>query len=89
MKFSISDAIAFGGLTLAIFSSIIGGIIWYANAEKKKYGLERDFNHLKRNQQQILDGLNSLVREIDRRFDSIDRDILEIKSSTKLTLPRQ
>jgi len=88
MKFSPGDFIALGGLLLATISSVIGGVLWYANTEKKRYGLQRDFNHLLKNQEQIRDGLNIMLHEMDRRFDIIDRDIIEIKATTKLITPR-
>lgn len=81
---TMGDAIALGSLVLATATTCIGGILWYANSEKKKYAAERDFAHIRRNQEQMQQGLNDLLREFDRRFDVIDRDVLEIKSVLKL-----
>lgn len=78
------DLIAFGSLVLATATTVVGGVLWYANSEKKKYAAERDFAHIRRNQEQMQQGLNDLLREFDRRFDVVDRDILEIKSNLKL-----
>ncbi len=83
MKTSIGDLIAFGSLFIASITAIAGGIYWYANSEKKKYGLERDFGHIRRNQEQIQQALNTILAEIDRRFDTVERDVLEIKAVLK------
>ncbi|MBD2416093.1 hypothetical protein FACHB389_35550 [Nostoc calcicola FACHB-389] len=82
--FTASDLIALGGLILATVTTVMGGVLWYANAEKKKYAAERDFAHIRRNQEQMQQGLNNLLHELDRRFDVVERDILEIKASLKL-----
>ncbi|NWF58123.1 MAG: hypothetical protein HXY43_02080 [Fischerella sp.] len=82
--FTVSDAIAFGSLFLTSVTAIVGGIFWYANSEKKKYGLERDFGHIRRNQEQIQQSLNTVLSEFDRRFDTVERDILEIKATLNI-----
>ncbi|MGB6301538.1 MAG: hypothetical protein WBF90_35890 [Rivularia sp. (in: cyanobacteria)] len=80
-SFNTSDLIAIGSLTFTAISGIIAAAFWYANTEKRKYGLERDFVHLKRNYEQIQQGLNTILKEFDHRFDTSERDILEIKST--------
>ncbi len=82
--FTVGDLIALGSLILATATTVIGALVWYANSEKKKYAAERDFAHIRRNQEQMQQGLTNLFNEIDRRFDTVERDILEIKSSLKL-----
>jgi hypothetical protein len=84
MKIAIGDLIAFGGLFLAAVTAIAAGVAWYAGNEKKKYGLERDLGHIRRNQEQMQQGLNTILLEMDRRFDLNERDILEIKSVLKI-----
>ncbi|MFK0730926.1 MAG: hypothetical protein ACIWVG_07105, partial [Gloeotrichia echinulata HAB0833] len=76
----INTLIAFFSFALALFTTGTGAILWYANTEKKKYAAERDFAHLKRNQESISEGIDHLLTELDRRLDTIERDILEIKS---------
>ncbi|AFY54395.1 hypothetical protein Riv7116_1854 [Rivularia sp. PCC 7116] len=78
--FNISDLIAIGSLVITAISGIIAAAFWYANTEKRKYGLERDFAHLKNNYAQIQQSLNQVLTELDHRFDVAERDILEIKS---------
>ncbi|NJN13601.1 MAG: hypothetical protein HC836_24750 [Richelia sp. RM2_1_2] len=83
-KLNSSDLIAVGSLVLTAISGIIAIAFWYANTEKRRYGLERDFSHLKRNYDQIQQSLNSILSEIDHRFNVTERDILEIKSTLSI-----
>ncbi|MGB3757275.1 MAG: hypothetical protein WBA07_13025 [Rivularia sp. (in: cyanobacteria)] len=80
MNFNINDLIAVGSLAFTVLSGIVAGSFWYANSEKRRYGLERDFAHLRRNYEQIQQSLNLIMTEFDHRFDTAERDILEIKS---------
>lgn len=79
--FNTSDLIAIGSLVMTAISGIIAAAFWYANTEKRRYGLERDFAHLKRNYDQIQQSLNVILSEFDHRFDSAEKEILEIKSA--------
>ncbi len=72
--------LAIAGFALALGGNITWAIILYGNSEKKKYAAERDFNHLRNNQSQISDGIADGFEEMDRRFDTLDRDLLEIKA---------
>ncbi|WP_238553614.1 hypothetical protein [Fortiea contorta] len=69
---------------LTSITALIGGIYWYGNNEKKKYGLERDFGHIRRNQEQMQQGIDLIIKEIDFRFDSINKDVIEIKSVLRM-----
>lgn len=88
---NMQTSIALGAFLLALFTNIFGVVVWYAvwyaNAEKKKYAAERDFNHLKNNQKDISDGIAEIAKDFDNRFDeldkrlnSIDHDLLEVKT---------
>ena len=77
---NINNLVAIIGLFITILTALAGIIIYYVNAEKRKYGLERDFAHIKRNYEQIERNLRSILVEIDHRFDSIERTLIEIKS---------
>lgn len=76
---SNSDLIALGGLILAAVTSLIGAVLWYSNAEKKRYGTERDFQHLRRNQEQIAQAITMLNDEISEHFERQSRELLEIR----------
>lgn len=83
-NFNKSDLIAIGSLIFTAIGGIIATALWYANSEKRRYGLERDFAHLKKNYEQINQSLNFILTELDHRFDATDRDILEIKSKINM-----
>jgi len=80
MKIDINILIAFSSFVLALLTTGAGAILWYVGTEKKKFAAEREFLHLKNNQISISAGIAELLKEMDRRLDIIDRDILEIKN---------
>lgn len=84
MKIDASTIIAGLGLLATFVGSLAGFVLWFANSEKKKYGLERDFAHLKRNQESMQQGIDTILREFDKRFDVLEHQILEIKSEMRL-----
>lgn len=79
-EISLSDIIAISSLLIGLSTTFAAIVFWYVKAEKRKYGLERDYAHLLRNYEQIQQGLNAILRELDNRFDLTERDILEIKT---------
>ncbi len=50
-------------------SGAIGGILtaarWYADSEKKKYAAERDFAHLRKNQEQQAENMKLVMEEVE------------------------
>lgn len=81
---SVDTLISFSSLALGCITTFSGLIFYYVNAEKKRYAAERDFAHLQRNQQQMKESLSFLLTETDKRFDSLEKDIVEIKTSLGL-----
>ncbi len=79
MGFDINALISLGGLILAFTTTVCGAILWYVNTEKKKYAAERDFNHLRRNIQQLSDNISFQTGELEKQFEKLERDILEIR----------
>lgn len=77
---SIDTLISFGSLLLGFGTTLTGVMIWYVNSERKKYAAERDFNHIRRNQEQMQQSLTYLLTELEKRFDTVERDVLEIKT---------
>lgn len=75
-----SDSIAIISFLIGLGTTLAGVTAWYTSAVKKKYAAEREFQHLRRNQEQIQTGLNDLVQEVDRRFDGIDQHLLKIEA---------
>ncbi|BCL34251.1 hypothetical protein [Nostoc sp. MS1] len=76
----VDTLLAIGGFILALGGNITWAIIMIANAQKKAYAAERDFNHLKNNQKDISDGIAMGFDEIERRFDYVDKELIELKS---------
>lgn len=72
--------------------TFIGGLIaWYRGAVQKEYASQRDWEHVKNNQKQLVENLNFIFKEIDERFDKIveyqdnrfdkiDGQLIEVKS---------
>lgn len=71
----IETIVAIGGLIIAFGSGFLSMLLWYANHEKQRYGFERDIGHLRRNQEQMQQGITAILSELDRRFDEIERRI--------------
>ncbi len=65
-------------LALGLGGFLSGGLMWYRGAVRKSYAAERDFAHLRRNQEQIQAALEQLQEEIE----AIARD--EAQSAERL-----
>ncbi len=76
---NISDIISLAGVVIAFTTPLCGLIAWYVHDEKKKYGATRDFNHLRGSVDQLTHNINFQTRELDKGFDQLQQDILEIK----------
>ncbi len=79
MSFDANSLISLAGLILAFTTTLCGAILWYVQTEKKKYAAERDFNHLRRNIEQLTENIKYQTNELDEKFEQLQRDILEIK----------
>ena len=79
MNFDANSLISLGGLILAFTTTLCGAILWYVQTEKKKYAAERDFNHLRRNIEQLTQSIQYQTKELEGQFQKLQRDILEIK----------
>ena len=75
-----NDPLVIITFALALGGHVTWAVVFFANSIKRRYAAERDFNHLKNNQKQITDNIAFGFKEIDDRFDRIDRDLLEIKA---------
>lgn len=63
------------GLSLALFSSVVSFFLFYSASVRKKYAAERDFQHLKRNQENIQQLIQLLADDIDELKHLIERSI--------------
>ena len=69
-------------------SSFFGGLImWYRGSVEKRYAAERDFNHLKRNYEQLTAHLTTLMQEEDNRFDEIRLRLNNIEQNVERYAP--
>ncbi|MBH8576983.1 hypothetical protein I8752_29180 [Nostocaceae cyanobacterium CENA369] len=95
MKFDATAA----GFLLSSVCAASGWVVWWQNKIKfdkeiaardaadsatKAYAAKRDFEHLRNNQKDISTGITLGFDEMERRFDDLDRDVLDIK--TQLTI---
>ncbi|MFN6450541.1 MAG: hypothetical protein RMX59_035140 [Nostoc sp. DedSLP05] len=91
MKFDPTVA----SLLLALVCAVSGWVVWWwnklqldrqtstqraADAAKKEYAAQRDFEHLKNNQLQISQAITLGFEEIEDRFNILHREITEIKA---------
>ena len=63
-------------ISLLTFLAGAGSAVWamvrfYAQSEKKRYAAERDFNHLRNNQEQMKESIKALSSEIDGLSDDM------------------
>ena len=64
----VGCVIGIGGASAAIYAR------WKASIEKG-YAAQRDFQHLKRNQENISMGIAQIDKDLSERLDDIDKDI--------------
>lgn len=63
--------ISLGSFLLGLFTSSGAALIWYANAVKKQYAAERDFQHLLKNQSSISSGIAVLTKELESDVEAL------------------
>lgn len=51
-----------------------------AEAAKKEYAAQRDFEHLKNNLKQLAEGLSNGFDGLEERFDQVDKELLRIEA---------
>ncbi|KAM3091132.1 hypothetical protein ACKFKG_26765 [Phormidesmis sp. 146-35] len=65
MDTKISNIISILTFLAGVGGGVWGMLRWYGEGEKKRYAAERDFQHLKRNQEQMQQSIAQLIAEID------------------------
>lgn len=75
-----SDWISLGGLSIGILSLLAGFFLWYKGSVEKRYAAERDFAHLRRNQEQLGDAIAAIDKFLDDRLDEQRVEMKEIKA---------
>ena len=68
------------GFAIGAIGAAAGFLGWYAQWNRQKYAAERDLSHLKNSQKQMADNMNEIVKEQDRRFDDLERQLITVIS---------
>lgn len=74
------DLLQFILLILSVGSALFAIVTWYSATVQKRYASQRDFEHLKRNYQQLADNQAQIIKELDSRFDEATLDLRDIKN---------
>jgi len=75
MDFLVS-LLPFAGFLLGLLTALAGLFAYYKNSLKKSYAAERDFQHLKRNQEQMV----QMLLQLDDSIDGLRIEIVRITS---------
>ncbi|MEO0348836.1 MAG: hypothetical protein AAF282_02160 [Cyanobacteria bacterium P01_A01_bin.15] len=62
-----------------MLTTLVGVFIALINLVIRIYGMERDIKHLKRDYMGLSSNLNALVTELERRMDSNERAMIEVR----------
>lgn len=79
---SLEQWIAIIGVSLALLASIDSGIQRYNKATTSKYAAQRDFEHLRRNQEQ----LKTAVADIQDELEKMQEDNVRLKTQLEMFL---
>lgn len=73
--------LALAGFVLGLFTSLAGALAWYATSVRKRYAAERDFQHLKRNYEQLAANQGVMLSnfaELDSKLGDIHEAIADM-----------
>ena len=73
-------------LAITVFSTAAGVIGFFVARVRHSYGLERDINHLKRDYKSLSNHTNILLKELERRLDSVEKDIATVRGINQVFL---
>ena len=60
---TVNDWVAIGGISIAMLGAMDGAMQRYKRANNSEYAAQRDFEHLKRNQEQLKASLSEVLDE--------------------------
>ena len=69
------------GLVMGVISFLGGVVMWHKGSVEKRYAAQRDFQHLKRNYQQLTTALDHLDEGVGEGNDQLKRELTDIKAS--------
>lgn len=76
---AIAALLPFAGFAVGLLTALAGLFAYYKNSLRKSYAAERDFQHLRRNQEQLV---QSLI-EIDNSIEGLRIEIVRIEAKLK------
>ena len=80
----VDKLIAVIGVIIAILGVVDSGLQRYVRANTGKYAAQRDFEHLRRNQEQLKESLRVVIEDSDKMNDEMIR--LSVQISTLLAM---
>ena len=80
------ELLQFVVLCISVGTTIFVTVSWYSSVIRKQYAAQRDFDHLKRNYQQLSEGHAQIMKEFDTRFDKQVTDMIECKNTMNVIL---
>lgn len=75
----ISQISSLVGLLMGVCSFVAGIILWYRGSIEKSYAAQRDFGHLKRNQEQIAQGIGQNAEELEALSNDVSQLLAEVR----------
>ena len=64
---------------IGIIGAIVGGMTWYKGSVEQRYAAQRDFGHLRRNQEQLITNVDRLFSDLENHLDRQDGEIQNLK----------
>lgn len=77
---SLDEILEMGLVIISLFTGVSGAFVWYRSSIIKGYAAQRDFEHLKRNYQQLAASTDNLYRFADDTKDELLRELALIRS---------
>lgn len=74
------DSLEIALVVISLFTGICGAFTWYRSSVIKGYAAQRDFQHLKRNYEQLASSTSDLYKFADDAKDQILRELTLIRS---------
>ncbi|MEL6260459.1 MAG: hypothetical protein AAFR12_05270 [Cyanobacteria bacterium J06626_6] len=75
-------------LVMGLLSFVGGLAAWYKAEVKRRYGAERDANHLKTAYEALAANVAHLDKMLDQRLDAVQREHMELKSLLQILIAR-
>lgn len=64
---------------ISVATAFFGAFAWYSASVVKRYAAQRDFEHLRRNMEQLAINQAAILKEVDERSDGLEIELRELK----------